>query len=51
MTHCLEKKTIRKILLQVNSSYFSKMVLHNSINKTRASECLDNCPRGKLSPI
>ena len=26
-----------KILLQINSSYFSKMVVRNSRNKTRAS--------------
>ena len=35
MTYCLGKKKIRKILLQINSSFFSKMVLHNSKNKTR----------------
>ena len=29
-------KKIRKILLQINSSYFSKMLLHNSRNKTRS---------------
>ena len=33
----LGQKKIRKILLQINSSYFSKMVLHNSRNKTMAS--------------
>ena len=30
----LGKKKIRKFLLQINSTYFSKMVLHNSRNKT-----------------
>ena len=36
MTHYLGQKKFCKILLQINSSYFSKMVLHNSKNKTRA---------------
>ena len=33
MTSCLsvkKKKKNRKILIEINSSYFSKMVLHNS---------------------
>ena len=37
MTHCLGQKKICKTLLQINSSYFSKIVLHNSRNETRAS--------------
>ena len=38
MTHCSDEKKNRRISLQINSSYFSKMALHNnSRNKTRAS--------------
>ena len=37
MTRYLGQKKYRKILLQINSSYFSKVFLHNSRNKTRAS--------------
>ena len=37
MTHCLGYKKNRKILQPTNSSYYSKMVLHNSKNKPRAS--------------
>ena len=33
MTRCLGQKKIRKILLQIKSSYFSQMVLHNGRNK------------------
>ena len=34
MTHCLGWKKFRKILPQANSSYFNKMVLHNSRDET-----------------
>ena len=34
MTHCLGWKRFRKILPQANSSYFNKMVLHNSRDET-----------------
>ena len=34
MKHCLGLKKFCKILRQINSSYFSKMVLHNNRNKT-----------------
>ena len=37
MAHCLGLKKNHKILLQINSSYYNKMVWHNSRNKTRAS--------------
>ena len=30
MTHCLGYKKVSEILQQINSIYFSKMVLHNS---------------------
>ena len=32
-THCLGQEKIYKILLQINSSYFSKMVSYNSRNE------------------
>ena len=35
--HCFRLEKIRKILLQINSSYFNKMALHNGRNETRAS--------------
>ena len=37
MTHCLGYKKICKFLLQINTSYLSKMVLNNSGSKTRDS--------------
>ena len=37
MTYVLGQKKICKILLQINSSYFTKNVLHNNRNKTWAS--------------
>ena len=37
MTRYLGLKKYRKILLQINSSYFSKAFLHHSRNKTGAS--------------
>ena len=42
MTHCFGKKKIRKASLQINSSYFSKTLLHNSRNKTRLQYEPDN---------
>ena len=42
MTHCFGKKKIRKATLQINSSYFSKTLLHNSRNKTRLQYELDD---------
>ena len=37
MTHWLGQEKIRKTLLEINSCYFSKMILHNGRDKTRDS--------------